>query len=225
MNIPLTGVLVFLKRKFDKLIIDVKFSNMAYQWRERNRHNRTFAARFFPLDRVIVGKNTYGMLDVRSFCDNAGEMLRIGSYVSIAEGVVFILGGQHQTNTFTTFPLKAYFSRKDNNQDSSSKGPIEIEDEVWIGTNSIILSGVKIGKGSIVGAGAVVTKDIPPYTVAAGNPAKVIRYRFSSDLIAELMVLNLSDISDKNIKENINVLYERIDDEGKVLHFIKSLGG
>ena len=151
-------LVVFMKRKLDKLISEFKFSSMAYKSRKRNRHNRTFAARNFQIDRVTVGRHSYGMLDVRTFCDEAGEKLEIGNYVSIAENVVFILGGQHQIKTITTFPLKAYFTRVDNIMDSMSKGPIIVEDEVWIGTCALILSGVKIGKGSIIGAGAVVPR-------------------------------------------------------------------
>lgn len=219
----MVDLLVFAKRRFDKLIIELKFSSMAYKWRQRNRHNKTFAARFFPLDSVIVGRNTYGMLDVRSFCKNAGEMLKIGSYVSIADGVIFILGGQHQTNTITTFPLKSYFTRIDNALDSGSKGPIEIEDEVWIGMNAIILSGVKIGHGSIIGAGSVVTKSIPPFAVAAGNPAKVIKNRFSLEIMSKIKDIRMIDIPEWLIQDNFELLYKQINEDESAIDSIKQL--
>jgi len=81
------GIIVHTKRKYDKLVNDNKFSCMAYAWRKKNRHKKTFAARCFPIDVVTVGKHTYGMLDVRSFCTEAGEKLQIGNYVSIADAV------------------------------------------------------------------------------------------------------------------------------------------
>jgi acetyltransferase-like isoleucine patch superfamily enzyme len=183
----------------------------------------TFAARYFPMDKVIVGKHTYGMLDVRTFCKSAGEKLQIGSFVSIADDVTFILGGQHQTNTITTFPLKAYFTRSDNNLDSSSKGPIEIDDEVWIGTRAIILSGVKIGKGAIIGAGAVVAKDVPAYTIVIGNPARVVKARFTDDIINQLVNIRLANIPEQTIQENIELFYEPINQCGSIIDLIKVL--
>jgi virginiamycin A acetyltransferase len=216
-------LLVHIKRKYDKLIKDYKFSCMAYAWRKKNRHNKTFAARFFPIDRVTVGKHSYGMLDIRTFCNDAGEKLEIGNYVSIADDVVFILGGQHQTKALSTFPLRSYFTRIDNNRDSMSKGPIIVEDEVWIGVGALILSGVKIGKGAIIGARAVVTKDIPPYSIAAGNPAKIIKYRFSENTIKKILEIKLSDIPEETIKNNFVLLYEQIENNDSIIGQITTL--
>lgn len=214
---------IFIKRKLDKLFSEFMFAAMAYQWRKRNRHNKTFAARKFPITRVTVGRHSYGMLDVRTFCDEATERLEIGNYVSIAEGVVFILGGQHQTNTITSFPLKAYFTRIDNSLDSGTKGPIIIEDEVWIGMNVIILSGVRIGRGSIIGAGAVVAKSIPPFAIAVGNPAKIIKYRFSNETISKIKNIRIIDISEQRIQDNIELFYKSIDEDDSVIKSIKQL--
>jgi acetyltransferase-like isoleucine patch superfamily enzyme len=216
-------LIVFIKISFDKLLKAYKFSSMAYEWRKKNRHNRTFAFNFFSVDKVTVGNNTYGMLDVRTFSDSSGEKLQIGNYVSIADGVIFILGGEHQTKTFTTFPIRAYFTRLNNNLDSKSKGAIIVEDEVWIGSEAIILSGVNIGKGAIVGAGAVITKDIPPYAVAVGNPAKIIKYRFSKDIINKIDNINLSDIPVDIICNNFDFFYENIEDNSKVINKVKQL--
>lgn len=217
------NLIVFIKRKFDQIRLDYKFSRMAFAWRKRNRHNKTFAQRYFPIDCVTVGKHSYGLLDVRTFADGLNEKLSIGNYVSIANDVVFVLGGHHQTNTFTTFPLKAFFSRINNDLDSASKGPIIIEDEVWIGIGVIILSGVKIGKGAIVGAGAVVTKDIPPYAIVAGNPAKIMKFRFSEDIIDKLKEVQLANIPENRIIENIELFYQDIKDDNLTLENINKL--
>ncbi len=84
----------------------------------------------------------------------------------------------------------------------SFKGPIIIGNNVWIGDNVIILSGVKIGDGAVIGAGAVVTKDIPPYAVAVGVPAKVIKYRFSPNIIEQLLEIKWWDWPEDKIKRN-----------------------
>lgn len=217
------GLIVHAKRKYDNLVKDYKFSCMAYAWRRKNRHNKTFAARYFPIDIVTVGKHSYGMLDVRTFYKGAGEELFIGNYVSIAENVIFILGGQHQTKTLAPFPLRAYFTRNDNDKDSMSKGPIVVQDEVWIGTRAIILSGVTIGKGAIIGAGTIVSKDIPPYSMVAGNPARILKYRFSAEIINKIQNLRLADIPEKVIEGNLELFYEQIDNNHTAIDLIWAL--
>nr|WP_275298384.1 hypothetical protein [Clostridium sp. YIM B02555] len=92
-----------------------------------------------------------------------------------------------------------------------TKGPLIIDDEVWIGDKALILSGVHIGKGAIVAAGSVVVHDVPPYAIVGGNPAKVIKYRFSSTIINKIMSINLSEM---NISiEDIEYLYKNITEE------------
>lgn len=215
---------VFAKKKFENLKQEFKFSSMAYAWRKKNRHNKTFAGRYFPPGRVTVGKHTYGILDVRTYCEDAGERLQIGSYVSIADNVVFILGGQHQIKTFTTFPLKSFFTQVNNKVDSFSKGPIIVEDEVWIGVGALLLSGIRIGKGAIVAAGAVVSKDVPAFAIVAGNPAQIIRYRFSALTIDKIKDICLSDLPDNVIFENFELLYQLIEDDEYNINPICSIG-
>jgi acetyltransferase-like isoleucine patch superfamily enzyme len=154
------------KNKFDK------------EWRAHNAHNDTIIGdRTFPMGNVSVGKATYGMLQIQSLFEQDGEKLEIGNYVSIAPGVQFLLGVNHQINTFTTFPLYSRFVKR-SPIDAVNKGPLVIEDEVWIGTDAILFSGVRVGKGAIISAGAIVTKDVPPYAIVGGTPAKLIKYRF-----------------------------------------------
>jgi len=186
------------KNKFDK------------EWRMRNAHNDTIVGdRTFPMNNVSVGKATYGMLQIQSLFEQEGERLEIGNYVSIAPGVQFLLGVNHQINTFTTFPLYSRFVKR-SPIDAVNKGPLVIEDEVWIGTDAILFSGVRVGKGAIISAGAVVTKDVPPYAIYGGTPAKLIKYRFSEDIINELMTIYLKDMPIDWIKENIDTLYKEI---------------
>lgn len=159
------------------------------------------------------------MLNVYSyFAENEG--LRIGNFVSIAPGTIFLLGGNHQTKTITSFPLYSVLNSIEYHKDAESRGEIIIEDEVWIGMNVLILSGVKIGKGAIVAAGAVVTQNVPPYAIIGGNPAKVIRYRFSEEMIKELMQINLIDYSESILKDKLPLIYKEIHSVEDICYFV-----
>lgn len=132
---------------------------------------------------VVIGKYTSISGPSTRICAEVNQVI-IGSFCSIASNVV-IQEFYHNYDLATTYNMQAHFFRS-HESDLISKGSIIIEDDVWIGSNSVILSGVKIGRGAIIGAGSVVTKDVEPYTIVAGNPAKKIRERFSSESIGEL---------------------------------------
>lgn len=104
----------------------------------------------------------------------------IGSYVTFGPSVT-IRGGNHRTDLIGKHIYEISETEKLPENDSD----VYIEDGVWIGCNAIILRGVKVGKGAVVAAGAVVTKDVPPYAIVGGNPAKVIKYRFNEEQIYE----------------------------------------
>ncbi len=215
LKIPILRELV---RQLDK-------SNFKKKWRAHNPHNYTVAGdRPFPIENVQVGKYSYGELLVQSLYIQENEKLIIGNFVSIAPGAWFILGNNHQTQTITTYPLWSRFVGY-NPIDATTKGPIVVEDEVWIGTNALILSGVRIGKGAIVAAGAVVTKDVPAYAIVGGNPAKIIKYRFSDELISALKNVNLLDFPIKTFKQNIENIYkplQTVDDLNQLLNQLGS---
>lgn len=201
-------------KKIVKLII---FKN---RWRIKNKNNNTFAGDIFPIDKVDVGKFSYGKLNVH-FWGSDNEYLKIGDFVSIAEGVQFILGGNHGYNSITTFPFKVEFNK--HKVEALSKGPIVICDDVWIGMNAIILSGITINQGSVIAAGSVVTKDIPPYAIVGGNPARIIKYRFDKATIEKLLALDLSKLNTHLIRENIEKLYENFNNKSVQDFFIKTL--
>ena len=108
----------------------------------------------------------------------------IGSFCSIASNVI-IQEYNHSINRVTSYPIFSHIFNE-NVEEIASKGNVVIEDDVWIGSNTVILSGVRIGRGTVIGAGCVVSKDIPAYSIVVGNPAKVIKKRFSEDKISEL---------------------------------------
>ena len=192
------------------LLNQYRMSKFQKEWRRINTHNETIPINYFNLENVQVGRYTYGELTVLNF--NTEETLRIGSFCSIASGVVFCLNADHPLNYISTFPMrvKCLHSEK---YEAISKGDIIIEDDVWIGQNSIILSGVHIGQGAVVAAGAVVTKDVPPYAIVGGVPAKVIKYRFCPEVIEKLMKLDYSKLTDEMVRERIDELYISLDDK------------
>lgn len=181
------------------------------QWRLDNKHNYTTLSLNVKNSKIVkVGEYSYGEINIESY-NNESEKLYIGNYVSVASNVLFILGGNHQIDTFTTYPIKSYFDQIPCEIDAQTKGAIIVEDEVWIGSNVIIMSGVNIGKGSIIAAGSVVTKDVLPFSIVGGNPAKFIRWRISEDLISERSKINLSDLQRITIKNNTDLLYRKLD--------------
>ncbi|MEI6140239.1 MAG: CatB-related O-acetyltransferase [Mariniphaga sp.] len=180
-------------------------------WKKSNGHNQTVPITIFPPELVSVGSYSYGCLDVTTYdLNNITDRLIIGNFVSIAPSVKFQLCENHQTRTFTTFPLKTILTKQTSSEDAISKGSIYIKDEVWIGHGVTVHSGVTIGKGAIIASGAVVTSDIPPYTIAGGIPAKVIKYRFSDDVSNRLLKLSLIDLPINVIEKNLDVLYRII---------------
>jgi acetyltransferase-like isoleucine patch superfamily enzyme len=134
--------------------------------------------------RITLGTGTYGEPVVHSWEQDPETRLRIGAYCSIAANVTIVLGGEHRTDWVTTSPLRVLNDLPGAGTDGhpGSKGDITIGNDVWIGLGSIILSGVSIGDGAAIGAGSVVAADVPAYAVVAGNPARLIRYRFPQEI-------------------------------------------
>lgn len=124
-----------------------------------------------------IGIASYGMPTVHDA--QQGTTLRIGAYCSVAEGVQIFLGKEHRTDWVSTYPFPAFFEEARTIPDCEiSRGDVTIGSDVWLCANCSILSGVKIGHGAVVAMGAVVTRDVEPYAVVAGNPARHVRWRF-----------------------------------------------
>lgn len=185
------------------------FKLFVRKYRKLNSHNATFPINIFRLEKVIVGNITYGGIDITDHSD-ADTIVNIGHYCAVAPGVKFILGGEHSIQYISNFPFKAKFGMVE--REAPSKGSIIIKDDVWICVNSIILSGVTVGQGAVIAAGSVVTKDVPPYAIVAGNPAKIIRYRFSEKVIDRLMYIDYSKINKQTIEAQIENWYVPVND-------------
>lgn len=138
-----------------------------------------------------------------------GDKLKIGKFCSIACGAKFLFtSGNHSMKSLSTYTFPIFFEEwgldvKDIRSAWDNKGDIVIGNDVWIGYEAVILSGVTIGDGAIIGARAVVTKDVPPYTIVGGVPAKPIRKRFDDTIIEKLETLRWWDWDEETIKRNI----------------------
>lgn len=196
----------------DTLIGDIwklhKLNKMKKRWSIQNRHNGTEAVNIFDLDLVSVGRDSYGKLNVVSFGNK--HRLRIGDFVSIAQNVTFLLDVEHYIDHISTYPFKVKCLHTEE-YEAFGKGNIIVDDDVWIGYGATILSGVHIGQGAVIAAGAVVTRDIPPYAIAAGVPAKVIKYRFNEELIEELLKVDFGKLEEGMVREHIGDLYEKLE--------------
>ena len=154
-------------------------------------------------------RHTYGLnnLNVRSWGE--GAKFYIGSFCSIADNVQLFLGGNHRTDWVTTYPFghinKDVFGWHGDGH-PATKGDIVIGNDVWLGSGCTIMSGVTIGDGAVVAANAKVVKDVPPYAIVGGNPAKVIKRRFTEEQISALLLNPWWKKSDQEIQELIPLL-------------------
>lgn len=134
-----------------------------------------------------------------------GDRLIIGKFCAIASGVRFIMGpANHRTSSVTTYPFNVFGGAWAENtpphlRQLPFKGDTVVGNDVWIGRNSVILPGVHIGDGAIVAAQSVVTRDVAPYTVAGGNPARFLKNRFDEELKALLLRLRWWDLEGENL--------------------------
>ncbi len=154
------------------------------------------------------GRHTYDDHDLRVHGWNEGAGLRVGAFCSIAAGVQIFLGGEHRADWVSTFPFSVLWRKSAGaiTGHPATKGDVRIGNDVWIGCEAIILSGVTIGDGAIIGARAVVAGDVAPYAIVAGNPARQIRKRFDDTIIEELLDIRWWDWDDAKIEKFLPLL-------------------
>ena len=168
---------------------------------------------------IIVGDYTYydDFEDVANFEKNVkyhfdfiGDKLIIGKFCQIASGATFIMnGGNHATEGISTFPFSIFGEGWADAMDGKSyptKGDTIIGNDVWIGYGATIMPGVTVGHGAVIATKAVVTKDVPPYAIVGGNPAKVIKMRFGESEIERLLALAWWDWPIEKITAQVKVL-------------------
>jgi acetyltransferase-like isoleucine patch superfamily enzyme len=147
---------------------------------------------------VTHNQFTYGNLgifDAGISPDKEGAKITYGAFCSFAQNITLMIGGHHRTELITTYPFgythENIFSHE---KICLNKGDIVIGNDVWIGNNVTIMAGVTIGDGAVIGCCTVVTKDVEPYSIVAGNPGRFIRYRFSEGIIEELLNIRWWDL-------------------------------
>ncbi len=205
-------MITYIKYLLERIQNRKKYRYFLKKWIRINSNNFVIPKNIIDLSRVSIGSYSYGSLELIAYNKkNQNDILKIGNFVSISTDVKFYLDEHHQSKTFTTFPLKSIFYGIQSPDDAVSKGSIIIDDEVWIGANSTIMSGVHIGRGAIVAMGSVVVSDVPPYSIVGGVPSKIIKMRFDLDLIDRLMTIKLIDIPKNVIKNNMEIFYKNID--------------
>lgn len=140
---------------------------------------------------LSIGEGTYGIPLIYTWDEKT--RIKFGKYCSIAADVKIIAGGEHRLDWITTYPFTEFSGVWAEaigiEGHPATKGDVIVGNDVWIGNGVTILSGVEIGHGAVIAAGSVVTRSIPPYSIAGGVPAKVIRLRFSPEIIDALLIL------------------------------------
>lgn len=162
------------------------------------------------LPNIEVGDYSYGLPEVYWY----GEIvsLKIGKFCSIAKETSIFLGGEHPTRCISQYPFESYAfewkesTERDMDVFSPSKGDVIIGNDVWIGAKATILSGVEVGDGAVIGACSVVSKNVPPYSIVVGNPARIIRKRFTEQQIESLMKVKWWDWEKEEINEIIPLI-------------------
>lgn len=183
------------------------------RWKKIHPYSDTIPMNNFDFDHVELGKGTYGELNIVDFGGDSRLILK--NYISIAQNVTFLLNAEHYTNHISTYPFKVKTLRTLKSE-SFGKGNITVDDDVWIGYGAIIMSGVHIGQGAVVAAGALVNNDVPPYAIVGGVPATVIKYRFSENIVNELVKLDYEKLKIKDISNHLDELYNSLEDKSQL---------
>lgn len=161
--------------------------------KEKKRLNKEYEeAPYYLKGRIIFTRNypgmeygigSYGLPEIRSW--SSDNFVEVGNFCSIAEGVKILLAPEHNISYNTTYPFYSFLQGL--HHPLSKRKSVIIGNDVWIGTDALIMGGVTIGDGAVIGARSVVTKDIEPYSVVVGSPAKHIKFRFDQKIIEKFL--------------------------------------
>jgi virginiamycin A acetyltransferase len=172
--------------------------------------------RRFPRGNVMIGKHCWGL----PYIVNSGcrDTVIIGNYCSFGRNCIIVPSNGHLPSSkelerfrVSTFPIAAVCGWKKKYALPNKHAYVIIGNDVWVGVNTVILSGVRIGDGAIIGAGAVVTHDVPAYAIVAGVPARIIRYRYTKEQRAKLREIAWWNWPDKVVAENGDYFYEDVE--------------
>lgn len=157
---------------------------------------------------LSIGAYSYGAPTLRLYRGDQARV-RIGRFTAIApDGVIFYPGGGHRTDWVTAYGIRAVFDLPGAYEDGtpSSRGDIVVGNDCWIASDAVVTSGVTIGDGAVVATRAVVTRDVRPYAVVAGDPAREVRRRFPADQVEALLRIAWWDWPIEQVLEHVDLL-------------------
>lgn len=153
-----------------------------------------------------IGRGCYGPLEIKSF-GAEGETVTIGNFCSFAEETAVLVGADHRHDWVTTYPFSVFRSEATHIQGhpAPSRG-VTIGSDVWMGFRSMVLDGVTVGDGAVIAAGAVVTRDVRPFAIVAGCPAREVARRFADESVERLLDIEWWNWSDDRINQSLELL-------------------
>jgi acetyltransferase-like isoleucine patch superfamily enzyme len=157
---------------------------------------------------IVTGPYTYIGPDTHAkfwgHIDDSKSVVRVGAYCSLAGNILFLVDGNHRIDHASSFPFyELGYNNDPRNKNGWGKGAPVVGNDVWIGEGSRIMSGVKIGDGAVVAAYSIVTKDVPPYAIVAGNPAEIKRFRFSQEMIKRFLAVQWWDLPKEFVLQDL----------------------
>ena len=190
----------------------IKKGFIKYKWRKKNPYNYTTANTIFDINCVSVGIKTYGELNI-NLGTNPLRRISIGNFCSIAPNVQLIIN-PHNYKFFSTWGWQI-FEYYEHNYDWEKRTSIIIEDDVWIGQGAVILGGSVLHQGCVIGAGAIVSGEVPPYAIYVDH--KILKYRFETNICQKLLSIDYSQFNDTVIKSikgwhKVEINEDNIDD-------------
>ncbi len=161
---------------------------------------------------LIIGRHTYGVSHKSVVRLSPDAPVTIGQFCSFGPEVRIFSKADHPTELPSTYPFRTLLSGDGReNRDAVTRGPVTIGNDVWVGARAMILSGVTVGNGAVIGAGAVVAKNVPAYAIVAGNPAKIVRRRFTAQQIDALEQIAWWDWPTDKIRKLEDLFYGDVD--------------
>ena len=168
------------------------------------------------------GEYSYGHIAIVDFSPEKTEVVETGKFCSFASNICILLNANHRHDTLSTYPFKEFGWNTAKYFNRTTKKTPKIGNDVWIGNGVTILSGVEIGDGAVIATNTMVTKDVPPYAIVAGNPGRVKKFRFNETQISELLKYPWWNLSKEEIATEILPYMTDIE---KVIEILKQIYG